>query len=75
MSRYMASKGDSPDDSSKGPLEINFQPDKDSKKRKGVHRPIPAKVFTKQAIEGNKPTKVYLLINPYSGKKKGLQVS
>lgn len=71
----MASTDGGTSNDSKLPLEIYFQPDKDSKKRKGVHRPIPAKVFTKQAIKGDKPTKVYLLINPYSGKKKGLQVA
>jgi len=60
---------------SKSPLEVNFQPDEKSKKRKGIHRPIPAKVFTKQAIEGSKPSKIFLLVNPFSGKKKGLKVA
>ena len=71
----MASADGGTSNDSKSPLEINFQPDKNSKKRKGVYRPIPAKVFTKPSIEGNKPSKVFLLINPYSGKKKGLKVA
>ena len=71
----MASTDGGTSKDSKSPLELSFHPDKDSKKRKGVHRPMPTKVFTKMAIEGNKPSKVVLLINPYSGKKKGLKVA
>ncbi len=67
----MASKGDSPDNSSNGPLEINFQPDTNSKKRKGFHRPKPTNVFTMKTINGEKPSKIHLLVNPFSGKKKG----
>ena len=54
---------------------MNFQPDKSSKKRKGIHRPMPTKVFSKPSNDGVKPSKVFMLVNPYSGKKKGLKVA
>ena len=71
----MASTDDKASKDSKSLLEIDFQPDVSSKKRKGVHRPIPAEVFTKANVEGEKPSKIFLLVNPYSGKKKGSKVA
>ena len=71
----MASADDGTSKDSKSPLEIDFQPDKDSKKRKGIHKPIPAKIFTQQVIQGDKPSKIFLLVNPYSGKKKGMNIA
>ncbi len=71
----MASTDTKASEDSKLPLEIEFEPDVSSKKRKGLHRPVPAKVFTKNKIEGEKPAKIYLLVNPYSGKKKGIKVA
>jgi len=67
----MASKGDSPSNYSNNPLEIHFEADLTSKKRKGFHRPKPTEVFTLDKVEGEKPTRIHLLVNPYSGKKKG----
>ena len=75
MSLNMASTDDKASEDSKSPLEIDFQPDVSSKKRKGFHRPIPAEVFTKSKVEGERPSKIYLLVNPYSGKKKGSRVA
>ena len=54
---------------------MNFQPDESSKKRKGIHRPMPTNVFSKPSIDGVKPSKIFMLVNPYSGKKKGLKVA
>ncbi len=51
-----------------------FEADTSSKKRSGVHRPIFAPFFTQPAIDVPKPSKVHLLVNPYSGRKKGLLV-
>ena len=71
----MASTDSKASEDSKLPLEIDFQPDVSSKKSKGFHRPMPAEVFTKSKIEGEKPSKIYLLVNPYSGKKKGIKIA
>ena len=51
-----------------------FEADTSSKKRSGVHRPIFAPFFTQPAIDVPKPSKVHLLVNPYSGRKKGILV-
>ena len=51
-----------------------FEADTSSKKRSGVHRPIFAPFFTQPAIDVSIPSKVHLLVNPYSGRKKGLLV-
>ena len=51
-----------------------FEADTSSKKRKGVHRPIFAPFFTQPAVDVPTPSKVHLLVNPYSGRKKGLSV-
>ena len=57
------------------PSVIKFTPDQSSKKRKGIHRPVPAQVFLKPSNKGAKPSKMFMLVNPYSGKKKGLNVA
>ena len=50
---------------------IEFAPDASSKKRKGVHRPLFADVFTLEGTTSTKPAKVHLLVNPFAGKKRG----
>ena len=54
---------------------IEFAPDTSSKKRKGVHRPRFADVFTLDGTTSTKPAKVHLLVNPFSGKKRGRAVA
>ena len=71
----MASADDETSNDSTTPSVMNFQPDESSKKRKGLHRPMPAKVFVKPSNDGVKPSKVFMLVNPYSGKKKGMKVA
>ena len=48
------------------PLE--FPPDLSSKRKKGVHRPVFADVFTEEGERPPTPTKVHLLVNPFAGK-------
>ena len=71
----MASTDGETSNGSTKPSVMSFQPDESSKKSKGIHRPMPAKVFVKPSNEGAKPSKVFMLVNPYSGKKKGLKVA
>ena len=46
------------------PLE--FPPDLSSKRKKGVHRPVFADVFTEEGERPSTPTKVHLLVNPFA---------
>lgn len=55
--------------------QISFEPDLNSPKKKGVHKPIFATTFTRDPHKGEKPNKIYLLVNPYSGRKKGKKVA
>ena len=57
------------------PEIIQFSPDLTTKKKKGVHRPIYAEVFTKDTNQGDAVDKVHLMINPYSGKKMGQKIA
>ena len=61
--------------SGNGPEIIEFLPDMTTKKKKGVRRPIYAKVFTKEIAKGNDVKVVHLMINPFSGKKQGEKVA
>ena len=58
-----------------GPAIIEFLPDLTTKKKKGVHRPIYAKVFTKEIITGDDVKVVHLMVNPFSGKKQGEKIA
>ena len=55
------------------PVEFHF--DFESKKRGGVYRPIFSPIFSRESIGITRPSKVHLMINPYSGKKKGEKVA
>ncbi len=57
------------------PEPVVFQSDIESKKKGGIHRPIFSPVFSQQSIGEMKVTKVHLMVNPYSGKKKGERVA
>ena len=50
--------------------ETQFQSDIESKKKGGVHRPIFSPIFSRKSVSKIKPSKVHLMVNPYSGKKK-----
>lgn len=57
------------------PEPVEFQSDIESKKKGGLHRPIFSPVFTRDSVDVIKPTRVHLMVNPYSGKKKGEKVA
>ena len=57
------------------PEPVVFRPDSDSKKKGGLHRPRFSPVFSCESIGVIKPSKVHLMVNPYSGKKKGDKVA
>jgi len=58
-----------------GPEIIEFLPDLTSKKKKGVHKPIYAEVFTNELVKGEAAKVIHLMVNPFSGKKKGEKIA
>jgi len=54
---------------------LEFQSDASSKLKKGVHRPIFAPVFSKKSKKGKATKRIHMLVNPYSGNKKGRKTS
>jgi len=58
-----------------GPEIIEFLPDLTTKKKKGVHRPIYAEVFTKEVNQGDAVKVIHLMVNPFSGKKRGEKIA
>ncbi len=57
------------------PAPVEFQSDIESKKKGGFHRPVFSPVFSKEPIGTVKPSVVHLMVNPYSGKKRGEKVA
>ena len=57
------------------PSRLTFVEDSDTRRKKGVRRPIYADVFTQPTVVQGPPSKVYLLVNPYSGKRKGQRIA
>ncbi len=55
------------------PLE--FTPDASTKRKKGAHRPMYADVFTHAGVPNQHFSKVHLLVNPFSGKKRGRKIA
>ncbi len=54
-----------------GPAVLEFEADTASKLKKGVHKPIYARVFSKKAKKGKNTKRLHMLVNPYAGNKKG----
>ena len=54
---------------------VEFHSDIESKKKRGVHRPMFSPIFSRESISKIKPSKVHLMVNPFSGKKKGEKVA
>ena len=53
------------------PAPLDFLPDSSSKMKKGARKPQYAPVFTQKAKKGKATKQVHMLVNPYSGKRKG----
>ena len=58
-----------------GPEIIEFLPDLTSKKKKGVHKPIYARIFTNELTNGEPVKVIHLMVNPFSGKKQGEKIA
>lgn len=57
------------------PPALEFEPDASFRKKKGVHRPKFAPIFTQPGQQRGMPAKVHLLVNPYAGKRKGAAIA
>ena len=53
-----------------GPAVLEFEADTASKLKKGVHKPIYARVFSKKAKKGKTTKRLHMLVNPYAGQQK-----
>ncbi|KAH8073271.1 D-erythro-sphingosine kinase [Aureococcus anophagefferens] len=60
-----------PSSSAEGPEQITFAEDGSSKKKSGVRRPVFAELLSCEAEATPKPGRVHLLVNPFSGRKRG----
>ena len=63
-----------PSSSAEGPEQITFAEDGSSKKKSGVRRPVFAELLSCEAEATPKPGRVHLLVNPFSGRKRGKKV-
>jgi len=52
-----------------------FEEDMSTRRKKRVHRPVYAPVFTHPPSDAGQPDKVYLLVNPHSGKRRGRTIA
>ena len=57
------------------PSPLIFEADTATRRKKGAHKPVFAKVFGEPGTSFEKPSCVHLLVNPYSGKRKGRAVA
>ena len=65
--------GSNPQEGLLEPME--FEHDPSSRKKKGAHCPVFAEVFQLEGESVDLPKKVHLLVNPFSGNKKGRAVA
>ncbi len=54
---------------------MTFEQDPASRRKKGANKPVFAEVFQQAGEAVGLPTKIHLLVNPFSGKKKGRRVA
>ena len=57
------------------PKRVEFDIDSQSRVKKGVNKPVFAPIFTKKGQQHEQPKRVHLLVNPFSGKRKGRKVA
>lgn len=57
------------------PSPLIFEADTTTRRKKGAHKPVFANVFGEPGTSFEKPSCVHLLVNPYSGKRKGRAVA
>lgn len=54
---------------------LTFSTDESTKRKKGAHKPVFAKVFLEDDVPYTQTNRVHLLVNPFAGKKKGREVA
>lgn len=62
------------EETAQAPAALEFEPDPSSKKKKGVHKPVYSPVFIQKSIQNTDIGRIHLLVNPFSGKKKGQKI-
>ena len=54
---------------------LTFSTDESTKRKKGAHKPVFAKVFLEDDVPYTQTNRIHLLVNPFAGKKKGREVA
>ena len=54
---------------------LTFSTDESTKRKKGAHKPVFAKVFVEADVPYTQTNRIHLLVNPFAGKKKGREVA
>ena len=57
-------------EAAQAPEPIAFEPDTTTCKKKGVHKPVIAPFLSKPAEDTQRPARVHLFVNPFSGRRR-----
>ena len=57
------------------PETIAYEPDTTTPKRKGCHRPIIAPFLSRPPEDTQRPARIHLFVNPFSGRRRGAAVA
>ena len=57
-------------EAAQAPEPIAFEPDPTTRKKKGVHRPIVAPFLSRPPEDTQRPARVHLFVNPFSGRRR-----
>ena len=59
-----------PAEAAQAPEPYNFKPDATTRKKNGVHRPIIAPFLSKPPEDTQRPARIHLFVNPFSGRRR-----
>ena len=62
-------------EAAQAPETIAFEPDTTTKKKKGCHRPVIAPFLSRPPEDTQRPARVHLFVNPFSGRRRGAAVA
>ena len=57
-------------EAAQAPEPYGFKPDTTTRKRKGVHKPIIAPFLSRQPEDTQRPARIHLFVNPFSGRRR-----
>ena len=57
-------------EAAQAPEPYTFKPDTATRKKKGVHRPIIAPFLSRPPEDTQRPARIHLFVNPFSGRRR-----